>query len=97
MGVQINIENAPPCGEGIITIFLLPKCVPVTTERGTGIILDANADTGTTVGGRTLTGVRNSCSDIASGVLTGLTLKGAAHFMDSNIGDLQVEVIVELE
>jgi hypothetical protein len=97
MGVQINIENSPPCGEGIITIFLLPKCVPVTTEEATGIILDANANVGSTVGGRTITGVRRSCSDIANGVITGLIMKGAAHFMDSNIGDLQVEVVVEME
>jgi hypothetical protein len=97
LGVQINVEQAPPCGVGVITIFLLPKCVPLSTELATGIILDANANTGSTVGGRTLTGVRGSCSDIANGTLTGINLNGAAHFLDSNIGDLQVEVLVTLE
>jgi hypothetical protein len=96
LGVQINVEQGPPCGEGVITIFLLPKCVPISTELSTGIIVDANAFPGTTVGGQLLTGVRGRCSDIANGVLTGLEMNGAAHFLDSSIGDLQVEVLLKL-
>jgi hypothetical protein len=92
VGVQISVENAPPCNEGTITIYLEPKCIPVSSELGTGIILDANLNYGTSVGGRDLFGVQGSCSDVASGVLTGMTLVGSGHAMDSNIGDLQVEV-----
>jgi hypothetical protein len=97
MGTQINIEALRPCDGLDITIELAPKCVPVSTEIASGIILDANADFGETVGGRTLTGAPGSCSDIASGAVTGVILKGSAHFLDSNIGDLQVEIVVELQ
>jgi hypothetical protein len=92
VGVQVNIEPAPPCGEGIIVISLLPKCVPMSTETTMGIILNANNSPGTSIGGRTLAGVPGNCNDIANGDVTGLTLTGPAHFLDSNIGDLQVEV-----
>jgi hypothetical protein len=97
MGTQINIEANRPCDGLDITIELAPKCVPVSTETASGIILDANADFGETVGGRPLTGASGSCIDIASGVVTGIILKGSAHFLDSNIGDLQVEIVVELK
>jgi hypothetical protein len=92
VGVQISVENAAPCNEGTITIYLEPKCIPVSSELGMGIILDANNDDGTTVGGRELFGAPGKCSDVANGVLTGFTLVGSGHAMDSNIGDLQVEV-----
>jgi hypothetical protein len=92
VGVQISVENAAPCNEGEITIYLLPKCIPVSSEFGTGIILDANLNYGTSVGGRELFGVQGKCSDVANGVLTGLTLVGSGHAMDSNIGDLQVDI-----
>lgn len=92
VGVQISVENAPPCNEGTITIYLLPKCIPVSSELGMGIILDANLDYGHSVGGRDLFGAPGKCSDVANGVLTGLTLVGSGHAMDSNIGDLQVDV-----
>jgi hypothetical protein len=91
-GVQISVENAPPCNAGTITIYLLPKCIPVSSEMGMGIILDANLNYGTSVGGRELHGVPGSCTDVGNGVLSGVKLVGSGHAMDSNIGDLQVEV-----
>jgi hypothetical protein len=92
VGVQISVENAPPCNVGEITIYLAPKCIPVSSEQGMGIILDANKNLGTTVGGLVLSGAPGKCSDVANGVLTGYKLVGSGHAMDSNIGDLQVDV-----
>jgi len=94
-GIQINIEAAAPCGEGDdITIFLAPKCIALTTERALGTILDANVRFGDAVPpvDRPTTGVPADCDDLANDIATGVSLVGEANFIDSNIGDLQVEL-----
>ncbi len=99
-GVQILVETFPPCDTTDIFIFLPTKCVPITTESSIGTILNANDGIGNVLpigGQRVLTGTPGNCTDISNGIVSGMKLTGTANFFDSNLGDLQVEITLELE
>ena len=99
-GVQINVESTAPCDATDAIINLPNKCVPISTERGIGTIFNANARFGSvipTAGEHPLTGVPANCTDISNGIVSGIKLGGTANFFDSNIGDLQTEVTVEMK
>ena len=99
-GVQINVESSAPCDATDAIINLPNKCVPISTERGIGTILNANDGIGNVlpVGEQNiLTGVPVNCTDISNGIVTGVRMGGTANFFDSNLGDLQTEIRVEME
>jgi hypothetical protein len=95
-GVQINIEDDPPCkfDDGIddITIFLPVTCVPLSTEFSSGKINNPNNTPGE-LAGPLMFGNPGSCQDLSTSVVAGIELLGNIIFWDSAIGDLQTQVI----
>ncbi len=99
-GVQIVVEARAPCDTTDAIINQPTPCVPISTERGIGTILNANNRFGNEIpiaGEHALTGVPANCTDIANGIVSGIKMGGTANFFDSNIGDLQTEVTVEMK
>ncbi len=99
-GVQILVETFAPCDTTDIFIFLPTKCVPLSTERGIGTIRNANDAIGQTLPlgeQNILEGVPINCADISNGNVSGVRLGGTANFFDSSLGDLQTEILVEME
>ena len=100
-GVRITVEQAEPCDSVDINIDLPDKCIPLSTEESLGEILNANSNLGTKIpkgaADRVFTGTPANCEDLSNGIVTGIKMSGTANFFDSNLGDLQVEVNVEME
>ncbi len=99
-GVQINVESAAPCDQTDAFINLPRKCVPLSSERSSGKILNANDQTGFLLPlgpERIFSGTPANCEDMSNGIVSGIKMSGTANFFDSNLGDLQVEVNVEMK
>ena len=96
-GIRIVVETSAPCDAMDVTIDVPTKCVPLSTERCIGMILDADDEHGTSLPAipeRVHTGVAADCTELATGSATGMQLVGVAHFLDSDRGDLQVEITI---
>ncbi|MCZ6568666.1 MAG: dockerin type I domain-containing protein, partial [Deltaproteobacteria bacterium] len=99
-GVQITVETFPPCDTTDVFIDLPTKCVPLSSERSIGTILNSNDFTGTQLplgGDRIFSGTPANCDDLLNGIVSGIRMSGTANFFDSNLGDLQTEIAVVME
>jgi hypothetical protein len=94
LGLALDLETAPPCGDGDLFIAIGGRCVPLSTEVGTGGINNANM-LGTTIpatGPFDLYGGSPGCGSLGAGVMTGTEVVGVISFLDSTIGDLSVGI-----
>jgi hypothetical protein len=94
LGAVVNIEAAEPCGDGDFLIPIGARCIHLTTETSTAIVIDTN-DTALKElppGGATLRGTPADCDALASSVTSGIELVGHVNFFDSTIGDLAIEI-----
>jgi cysteine-rich repeat protein len=90
LSANIDVEINPPCGDGDILIAVGTRCIPLTTELVTSQMHNTNNTPGkdfptTPIN---ISGSSIPCTTLATSTTTGLTLAGAANFMDSTIGDL---------
>jgi cysteine-rich repeat protein len=86
----LSIETALPCDGHDVTITTIQQCVPFTTERTTGEVLQANFGTGT-IGPLSSLGRATSCAALAADVTTDLEVVAAVSFIDTKLGDLMVQ------
>jgi hypothetical protein len=91
---HLVVESAAPCdGTGII-VDAGSTCLPVTTERSTGLITDANFSSGSLVPNppnvNDLTGNSIACATADTSVTTAIRGVGAVNFFGSALGDLSV-------
>ncbi len=93
LGVAITVEldESGVCGDVPPTITLDPVCGELTSETSVGVLLNATNATGVTIGPSTLTGVGTSCTDLASGSVSGLNMIGHLAFFGSAVGDILVD------
>lgn len=96
LGVSITVELPPTgeCGDTPPSITLSPLCGDLTTGNGTGIMLNAVNMPEITIprdGPSELTGSPASCTDLASGSLSGATFIGHLGFFGSAVGDIVTE------
>ncbi len=99
LGVAITIELDADqiCGNTPPGIVLMPLCAELTTGMANGVILNSGNEPGRNIGPSTLTGDKGSCSDLASGSVSGTTFVGHLPFFGSAIGDLLVETVFACE
>lgn len=96
LGVRLTVETAAPCDGTDVQIDLGTMCLPLTTERAKGKIVDANFTPAATVpaampgpNANDRTGVELSCEDVDAGNVSGLQPVGAfTIFGSSTLGDL---------
>jgi hypothetical protein len=93
MGAVIDVEIAPPCGDGDILIAVGTRCIPLTTEAFTSQIHNSNHTFPKDFPADPITGSGTAidCATLATSTTTGIKLVGAANFFDSTIGDLTTE------
>jgi hypothetical protein len=94
--VNINVEVAAPCDSTDIKIAVGDRCIPLTTEVATSQIHDTNntLDKDFPIPAWTDTGVGKACSELATSTAAGIKMVGAVNFEDSNIGDLQSQLVL---
>jgi hypothetical protein len=99
LGVEINVEVNPPCGDGDILIAVGTRCIPLTTALATSQLHNTNNSPAKDfpVPGFSRTGVGVGCSTLAGSVTTGVNLVGVVNFFDSTIGDLQSQLNLTCE
>jgi hypothetical protein len=92
-----GMNSECPAGEKCITdvkISVGSTCIPVTTERASSLISNANFAAGSTVPGEgnsnDIAGATVSCAAFDAGMLSGVTGVGAVNFFGSALGDLAV-------
>lgn len=94
LGSTLVVETGSPCGNGDVLIEVGTTCIPVTTQRATSLINDANFTPGGKVPAdpnvNDLMGTALSCETLDGGTLTGLSGVGAVNFFGSALGDLAV-------
>jgi hypothetical protein len=105
LGADLTVEMQSPCNGTDILINVGQACIPVTTQRAKGKIINGNFVAGSTVPSAVTScagsnGTGSDCNDrdgapIACAVLdggstTGLSGVGAVNFFGSTIGDLTV-------
>jgi hypothetical protein len=96
LGVHFTVEAAAPCDGADVQIDLGAMCLPLTTQRAKGKIVDANFTAGATVPGAApgpnandRTGVPLDCAVVDGGTTAGLETVGAfTIFGSSTLGDL---------
>jgi hypothetical protein len=100
LGVHMTVETAAPCDGTDTQIDLGTMCIPMTTQRAKGKIVDANYTAAATVPGpapgpnaNDRTGAPLACSTVDSGTTTGLEAVGAfTIFGSGTLGDLSFGV-----
>jgi len=77
-----------------VTIAIGETCIPVTTQRATGLISDANFTPGSFVPAppnvNDQSGTGLDCATFDTSTTTGLSGVGAVNFFGSALGDLSV-------
>jgi hypothetical protein len=100
LGVHMTVETAAPCDGSDTQIDLGTMCIPLTTQRAKGKIVDANFTAAATVPGAApgpnandRSGVPLDCSVIDAGTTSGLEAVGAfTIFGSTTLGDLSFGV-----
>jgi len=90
---HLVIESAAPCNGTDVTINVGDSCIPVTTERAVGKIINSNGGAGTVPPSPLIndaTGTAISCASLDASTTTGLVGVGAVNFFGSALGDLSV-------
>jgi hypothetical protein len=94
LGSNLVVESAAPCNGTDVTIAIGETCIPVTTQRATGLITDANFSPGSTVPAppnvNDQSGTALACETLDTSTTTGLSGVGAVNFFGSALGDLSV-------
>jgi hypothetical protein len=95
VSANIDVEIAVPCGDGDVLIAAGQRCIPLTTETVTSQMHNTNNSPGKDfpIPAFTASGAAIDCSTLATGATTGLSLVGAVNSFDSNIGDLQSQIV----
>jgi hypothetical protein len=90
MPANIDVEIAPPCGDGDILIAVGTRCIPLSTEAVASQLHNTNHTPGKDfpVPPFNGSGTAIACDGMSTSVLTGLKLVGSVNFFDSTIGDL---------
>ncbi len=89
--IFITTPAGSPCTDPP-SIDLGTVCIPVTTERATVVVLNANVDPGD-IGPDTDLGIPSDCADLDASVLTGTRFIGQLAFYDSALGDLITKTV----
>jgi cysteine-rich repeat protein len=90
------IERELPCDGNDVSITTVQLCVPFTTERATGAVLQANFGT-ETIGPLSSLGTPASCAALAADVTTALEVVASMSFIDTKVGDLIVRFRIGCE
>jgi len=96
LGTKLRIEAAAPCDGADVTVDLPDLCIPMSTQRVSSAITDANFISASTVppapNTNELSGVPVSCTDLDAGMTSGAEIVGAYNFFGSALGDLAVGI-----
>jgi hypothetical protein len=94
LGSSLNVETSAPCDGTDITIAVGQTCIPLSTQRATSSIIDANFTPASVVppppNVNDQTGAPLACATFDSSTTTGLVGVGAVNFFGSALGDLAV-------
>jgi hypothetical protein len=94
LGSDLVVESAAPCNGTDTTIDVGQTCIPVSTQRASSIVNDANFNPGSTVppppNVNDQLGVSIPCATVDASTVTGLRGVGAVNFFGSALGDLAV-------
>jgi hypothetical protein len=99
LGASITVEATSPCDGSDLLINVGSACIPYTTQRAKGKIIDGNFIPGSTVPGpapgpdsNDQTGAALACATLDTSTTTGWIGVGAVNFFGTTIGDLAVGV-----
>jgi hypothetical protein len=88
LGTSLVVEIAAPCDGSDVLITVGSACFPLTTTSAFGIINNANANQGSTLGPFVGNGATNSCFEQDGNDTSGMNLVGSYAFFASTIGDI---------
>jgi hypothetical protein len=96
LGSDLVVESGSPCNGTDIIIDVGETCIPVSTQRATSLISDANFSPGSFVPNppnvNDLSGAPVACATMDGSTVTGLIGVGAVNFFGSALGDLAVGI-----
>jgi hypothetical protein len=96
LGSDLVVETGAPCNGTDILIDVGTTCIPVSTQRASSLITDANFTPGSVLPNppnvNDLSGNAIACETLDSSTTTGLTGVGAVNFFGSALGDLAVGI-----
>jgi hypothetical protein len=94
LGLDVTVESAGPCDGTDIVIDVGQLCIPLTTQRATATITDANFITASTVPPppnlNDQSGSPLACTTVDSSVLSGFVAVGAFDAFNSALGDTSI-------
>jgi hypothetical protein len=88
MRAGLVIEYDPPCDELDVNFSTEKVCVSITTEDAQGLVVNAGAVPGQTIGPLVAAGESIPCPERAANGPAGTTMVGYVGFMDSGLGDM---------
>lgn len=99
LGSRLVVEITAPCGDGDVLINVGTSCIPLTSQRTDGIIVNANNVPGNELFPATppTEGTPLACSAFDSGTVSGLKMRGSVVFFGSAIGDILTTVAAECQ
>jgi hypothetical protein len=99
LGTNLVVEIAAPCDRQDVLITVGSSCIPLTTQRSDGVIVNANNVPGNELLPMTSisAGVPISCETFDAGNVSGLQTRGSVAFFGSAIGDILTTVRADCE
>jgi hypothetical protein len=96
LGSDLVVETGAPCNGTDVLIPVGQTCIPVTSQRATSLISDANFTPGSFVPNppnvNDLSGLPLACATFDTSTTTGFRGVGAVNFFGSALGDLAVGI-----
>jgi hypothetical protein len=95
LGARPTVEAAAPCDGTDVVLATPDVCIPISTQRATGTVINANFGANTlplTPGANDLTGTTLSCPALDAGPTAGMQLVGTFSIFGSAFGDIAAGV-----
>jgi len=98
LGAHIRVETGSPCDGTDVLLELGAVCMPVSTQRASAAIIDANFIAASTVPPtpniNDLSGTPIPCGDLDASSMTGLQTVGVANVFGTALDDLSLGLLV---